>query len=69
MRNITLITLSLFISLCSYAQSDTLNLTFEQALNKMHNDNLALKSAEAEMKSQEYKRKTTSGSGLLQGVK
>lgn len=61
MRNITLITLSLFISLCSYAQSDTLNLTFEQALNKMHNDNLALKSAEAEMKSQEYKRKTTRG--------
>ncbi len=57
---LTFITLSLFISGLS-AQSDTLILSFEQALTKMNNDNLALKSANLELKANEFQRKTARG--------
>jgi len=43
------------------AQSDTLDLSFEQALQKMNNNNLAIKGAEAAKKSNEFRRKTTRG--------
>ncbi len=52
-----------FIAILSqgYSQSDTIVLTFEQALSKMNNDNLTLKSVEAEKKANEFRRKTTRG--------
>jgi outer membrane protein TolC len=43
------------------AQNDTISLTFEQALNQMNSSNLAIKSAEAEKRSNEFMRKTTRG--------
>jgi len=43
------------------SQTNVKLLTFEQALAQMKDKNLALKSAEAEKKSNEYKRKTTRG--------
>jgi len=43
------------------AQNDTISLTFEQALNQMNSSNLAIKSAEAERRSNEFMRKTTRG--------
>jgi len=57
------ILLALFILIYSgvSAQTDTISLTFEQALNKMNNNNLALKSVEAERRSNEFMRKTTRG--------
>ena len=61
MKSILLFISLVFVSISIYAQTDTLNLTFEQALIKMHNDNLALKSAESAKEAQEYKRKTTRG--------
>ena len=61
MKNIIFFTALILMSASIYAQSDTLNLTFEQAYQKMQNDNLALKSAESEMQSMEFRRKTTRG--------
>ena len=61
MKHITLFTIMILLSASTFAQSDTLNLTFEQAYHKMQNDNLALKSAQSERQSMEYKRKTTRG--------
>ncbi len=61
MKNILFFTTLILISASIYAQSDTLNLTFEQAYQKMQNDNLSLKSAESEMQAMEFRRKTTRG--------
>jgi outer membrane protein TolC len=55
------ILITLLFSLQLMSQSNVKVLTFEQALIQMNNSNLALKSAAAEKKANEYKRKTTRG--------
>jgi len=60
MKTINIFILLLF-SLQLMSQSDVKVLSFEQALTQMNNNNFALKSAEAEKKSNEYKRKITRG--------
>ncbi len=61
MKTINILILLLLFSLKLMSQSNVKELTFEQALTQMNNNNFALKSAEAEKKSNEYKRKTTRG--------
>ncbi len=62
MYRIYLVLVIIFFSVIKLsAQNDTLNLTFEQALQQMNNRNLAIKSAEAEKRSNEFMRKTTRG--------
>ena len=58
MKNIFYI---IFVSLSVSLYSQTLNLTYEQALERMNNQNYALKSAEANKLSHEMERKTTRG--------
>jgi len=60
MKKITIITL-LFFALFSFSQTDTVSLSFEQALNQMNNNSYAIKSVEAEKRANEYTRKTTRG--------
>ena len=55
------IILIVLLSINLMSQTDIKVLTFEQALTQMNNDNVALKSVEAEKQSNEYKRKTTRG--------
>ena len=50
-----------FFTLHSFAQNDTIRISFEQALNQMNNNSYAIKSVEAEKRANEYERKTTRG--------
>jgi len=61
--NIRILLFSFFISsaLSVYSQEITENMTFEEAYQSMTNNNLALKGADSEKKSNEYLRKTTRG--------
>ena len=61
--NIRILLISVFISstLSLYSQDIAENMTFEEAYQSMADNNLALKGAEAEKKSNEYLRKTTRG--------
>ena len=62
MKNQTIILLSFILfSFHGFSQSDTIRLTFEQALNQMNTNSYAIKSVEAERKANEYTRKTTRG--------
>lgn len=53
--------LLILLSLPNFAQTDTIRISFEQALNKMNNNSYAIKSVEAEKRANEYERKTTRG--------
>jgi len=61
--NIRLILISILLLSSQYifSQSDVLNLRFEDALEEMTSNNLALKGAESEKLSNEYMRKTKRG--------
>jgi len=61
--NIKLLLISIFISssISIYSQDIAKNITFEEAFQSMSDNNLALKGAEAEKKSNEFLRKTTRG--------
>ena len=50
-----------FLGFQLFAQNDTVRLSFEQAVNQMQSRNLRLKSAEAQIQSHEFERKTTRG--------
>lgn len=58
---ILLITILISSSLSLYSQEIAENMTFEEAYHSMAENNLALKGAESEKKSNEYLRKTTRG--------
>jgi len=60
MKKIDIFIILLF-SLQLISQTNVKVLTFEQALTQMNNNNYALKSADAEKKANEFKRKTTRG--------
>jgi len=61
--NIRLLLIAIFIStsLNIYSQEISENLTFEEAYHEMSENNLTLKGADAEKRSNEYMRKTTRG--------